>query len=59
MKPSMFQSELSTPEDSGQRPVTSQPPSILRPLPQGKASDVAISVSGETSQISSWMRGSQ
>ena len=39
------------PEESGQRPLTSQPPSTLRARPAGKASEVAISVSGETLQI--------
>jgi hypothetical protein len=53
----MFQSELSTPEESGQRPVTSQPPSTLRPRPPANASEVAISTSGETSHSSSCVSG--
>jgi hypothetical protein len=55
---SMFQSELSTPEENGQRPLTWKPPSTLLPLPAASAIDEAISASGFASQtsccVSSW-----
>src|SRR5689334_6766279 len=41
---SMFQSEFSTAEENGQRPLMTKPPSAFRPRPAASAMDEAISV---------------
>jgi hypothetical protein len=46
----MFHSELSTPEENGQRPFTMNPPSARRPRPAASAIDEAISASGSVYQ---------
>jgi hypothetical protein len=38
----MFHSELSTPEENGQRPLTTKPPSACRARPAASAIDEAI-----------------
>ena len=54
----MFQSELSTPEENGQRPLTMYPPSTFRPRPAASAMDEAINASGLASHTSRWVAGS-
>ena len=54
----MFHSELSTAEENGQRPLTMNPPSALRPRPAASAIDEAISASGFASHTSRWVSGS-
>jgi len=48
----MFHSELSTPEENGQRPLTTKPPSACRARPAASAIDEAMSASGLASQTS-------
>jgi hypothetical protein len=55
---SMFQSELSTPDENGQRPLTTKPPSTLRARPAASAIDEAMSASGLASHTSCWVSGS-
>ena len=55
---SMFQSELSTPDENGQRPLTVKPPSTLRARPAASAIEDAISVSGLASHTSCCVCGS-
>ena len=54
----MFQSELSTAEENGQRPLMTKPPSAFRPRPAASAIDEAISASGFVSHTSCWVAGS-
>jgi len=54
----MFQSELSTAEENGQRPLMTKPPSAFRPRPAASAMDEAISASGFASHTSRWVSGS-
>jgi hypothetical protein len=54
----MFQSELSTAEENGQRPLTMNPPSALRARPAASAIDEAISSSGLSSHTSRCVSGS-
>jgi hypothetical protein len=53
----MFQSELSTAEENGQRPLMTKPPSAFRPRPAASAIDEAISASGFASHTSCWVAG--
>ena len=53
----MFQSQLSTPDENGQRPLTMKPPSTLRARPAASAIEDAISVSGLASQTSCCVSG--
>jgi hypothetical protein len=54
----MFHCELSTPDENGQRPLTTKPPSTLRPRPAASAMEEAISASGFSSQTSCCVFGS-
>ena len=55
---SMFQSELSTPEEKGHFPLTMKPSFVFLPRPAASAIDEAISTSGLASHSSCCVSGS-
>src|SRR5271167_4476808 len=53
---SMFQSQESTPEENGQLPRSTYPPSTFRARPAGNMKEDAIKTLGSLPQTRSWAR---